>query len=133
MARPARPPAEHRAVIEAAALVRAETGLTAAEPIAGIIAVRVVEALAAFLDEALDPVLSVAGELRRQTCPTPYDALATDADIDTLGLFLAERIERFRDRCGMILPVTEDAKERAAILGKVQARLADRYTRHLRK
>jgi hypothetical protein len=131
MARPARPSAERCAVWEAAALVRAETGITAAEPVAGIVAVRVVEALNAYLDEEMDPLLAAAGELRRQTSPTPYDTLATDPEIDTLKLFVDELVERVKDRCGRRSCRGEEV-ERQGAWASDREQLKGRYTRALR-
>lgn len=99
---------ESRALREAAKTVRAETGLTAADPIASIIAAGVAEAMQAYLAEDMDPLLAAMGELQRRTCPTPYGTLATDPGIDSVALFTDARAERVQNRCGCSLSVRED-------------------------
>ncbi len=133
MARPARPPTESRAVREAAETVRAETGLAAADPIASIIAARVVEALQAYLAEDMDPLLAAMGELQRRTCPSPFDTLATDPGIDSVALFTEARVERVRNRCGRSLSVKGDEAECRKLWASVHARLWHRYIRTLRR
>jgi hypothetical protein len=133
MARPARPATESRAVRDAAAMVRTETGLTAADPVASIIAARVVVALNEYLAEGVDPLLAAVGELRRRTCQTPYDTLAIDPDIDSLALFVEARVGRLRSRCGRSLSSHEDEVECRDVWAFVRERLADRYIRALRK
>jgi len=135
MARPARPATESRAVRDAAETVRAETGhsLTAADPIAAIIAARVVEAMQAYLAEDMDPLLAAMGELQRRTCPSPLDTLATDPSIDSVALFTEARVERVRSRCGRSLSVREDEAECRELWASVHARLWHRYIRTLRR
>ena len=133
MARPSRPPIESRAVREAAAMVRAETGVTAADPIASTIAARVVEAMKAYQAEDMDPLLAAMGELQRRTCPSPVDTLATDPAIDSVALFTEARVERVRNRCGRSLSVREDETECRELWAKVHAHLWHRYVRALRR
>lgn len=132
MARPARPPAERRAVAEAAALVRAETGISTAEPLARIVATRVTATLASYIDEDMDPLLAAAGELRRRTYPTPFDTLATDERIDTLALFVAVRIDQLRNRSGRQNTALAEQTECRCALATVRSKLARRYLRTLR-
>ena len=76
MARPPRPPTERRAVRDAAETVRAETGLTAVDPIASIIAARVVEAMKDYLAEDMDPLLVAVGEMGAVTVNVAVPATA---------------------------------------------------------
>lgn len=133
MARPSRPPNESRAVREAAAVVRAETGLTAADPVASIIAARVVEGMKAYLAEDMDPLLAAMGELQRRACPSPFDALATDPGIDSVALFTEARVERMRNRCGRSLSVREDEAECREVWAAIHAHLWHRYIRAMRQ
>ena len=132
MARPARPPTESRAVRDAAETVRAETGLTAYDPIAAIVAARVVAAMKAYLAE-VDPLLAAVGELHRRTCPSPFHTLAIDPDIDSLGLFVEARVGRYRSRCGRSLSAHEDEAECRELWATVYAHLWHRYIRTLRR
>jgi hypothetical protein len=133
MARPSRPPSESRAVREAAGIVRAETGLTTADPVASIIAARVVEAMKAYQMEDLDPLLAAMGELQRRACPSPFNTLATDPGIDSIALFTEARVERVRNRCGRSLSVREDEAECSQLWATVHAHLWRRYIRTLRR
>ncbi|WP_374944113.1 hypothetical protein [Sphingomonas sp.] len=101
------------------------------EPLARALARAVVEELSAFLAED-DPVLVAFGEFQRRTMPTPARALATDPDIDTLALFVDERVARLRARAGRANSSGADDVERRAILNEVERRLTGRYLRHLR-
>lgn len=131
MARPARAPTESRAVRDAAATVRAETGLTAVDPIAAIVAARVVVAMKAYLAE-VDPLLAAVGELHRRTCPRPFDTLAINPDIDSLALFVEARVGRYRSRCGRSLSAHEDEAECRELWATVHDHLWHRYIRSLR-
>lgn len=132
MARPARPAAEVAAVRVAAELVRVDTGLTAADPIAAIIAARVVETMQAYQAEGMDPFLAALGEARRKVAASPFDTLATDGDINTLDSFVTARMEKVRAREGRSLSPQEDQTECRAIWNDVRAKLHRRYLRVLR-
>jgi len=133
MARPARPLAEVVAVRAAAELVSAETGLTAADPIASIIAARVITVMQAYLAEGVDPLLEALGNARRRVEPTPFDMLATDAQIDTLALFVTARVERLQARHGRGLTTHEEQAECRELWAGVQRSLWRRYINCLRK
>ncbi|MBW4330040.1 hypothetical protein KY084_04025 [Stakelama sp. CBK3Z-3] len=132
MARPARPREETAAVREAADAVRAETGLTAADPVASIIARRVVEAARAYLDEEMDPFVAALKEAQRRLEGCPFDTLATDATIDTLGLFVAARVQRLQARQGRMIPSQDDEAECGELWAGVQKTLWRRYLKALR-
>jgi hypothetical protein len=123
MARPRRPEAERAAVIAAAA----ETGGTVAQR-AALLAKRVATAVLADIDaEPDDRVLTIL----RQMQATPIDVLATDPDIDTAALVLAERLRSLTARAGRRLPEREWAAEDRTIVAVIANRLARRYRRHL--
>lgn len=124
---PGRPAAEGRLVREAAANA---TGPR--EPLARALAREVVEELAAFLAED-DPVLAAFGDFKRRAIPTPARTLATDPDIDTLALFVDERVARLRARSGRANTPVGDAVEKRSILSMIEQRLFRRYLRHLRR
>ncbi len=117
---------------EAAAIVRAETGLIASDPVAAIIAQRAVAEMQAFLHED-DPMLAALGEVSRALNPSPFADLAVDPEINSLGLFTEARVERLRARSGRALGVAEDEAECRDVWRHVEARLAGRYLRALRK
>ena len=132
MARPARPLAEVAAVRAAAELVRAETGLTTADPVASIIAARVAKAAQAYLDEDMDPFLAALGEARRAIECCPIDALATDPAFDTVSLFVSARVQRLQARNGRALFTHMDEIECREVWKQVQATLWRRYLKALR-
>ncbi len=122
MARPRRPDAERDAVREAA------RGQGPAKQRAAWVARRV--AVAALQDIDLDPNDRIV-KLLRLASGDPVDRLATDPDIDTASLILAERQRRAEARGGRRLPEREWAREDREIVQAVSARLAERYRRLL--
>lgn len=132
MARPARPVGERVAVLAAARIVRAETGLTAADPIARTIAARVVVEMQGYLAEDKDPFLAALGEARRRVMRSAFATLAIDSTIDAIGLFVEERVERMRARSGRGLSEYDDEAECREVWNSVCARLWRRYLRQLR-
>lgn len=129
MARPQRPLVERIAVLDAAAIVRSETGLTASDPVAAIIAARVVTEMQAYWREQLDPFLAELGAARRKASACPFGTLATHGDTDTLSLFVEERVERLRSREGRSLSERDDETECNEIWRDVQGKLWKRYLR----
>lgn len=127
--RPRRPAIEARLVREAAA------GMDPAaprEPIARIIAERVIVSLTEFLNEGDDPVLMGLGDLRRRAFPTPIEQLATHPDVDTIGLYVERAVLALRGRSGRTLGAKEAGNERVIHLKSIQTTLEGRYLRHLR-
>lgn len=123
---PGRPAMEARLVREAVASASGPR-----EPLARALAREVVEELSAFLAED-DPMLVAIGKFKRHTLPTPAQALATDPEIDTVALFIDERVDRLRARAGRANSAIADETERRSILQHVERRLTGRYLRHLR-
>lgn len=132
MARPQRPPVERIAVLDAAAIVRGETGLTASDPVAAIIAARVVKAMQLYLLEDADPFLAALGEVKRKSIPCPFETLATDCRVDTISLFTEARVTHLRSRSGRGLFHKEDELECREIWTIIKIKLSGRYLRHLR-
>lgn len=129
MARPQRPPVERKAVLDAAAIVRGETGWTASDPVAAIIAARVVTEMQAYWREQPDPFLAALGAARRKASACPFGTLATHGDTDTLSLFVEARVERLRSREGHWLSERDDETECSEIWRDVQGKLWKRYLR----
>jgi hypothetical protein len=126
MARPSRPAAEVRAVREAAASIRASTGLTSARALGREIAERVAVAM---LDDAqADPDLILPG-----LPGDPISALAFAPGIAAVD----ELAERFRDRMlanfgAAIPPIFQQEVQRRDAAHDLRTSLAVRYARHLR-
>ena len=133
MARPLRPQVERMAVLDAAAIVRGETGVTASDPVAAIIAARVVAEMQAYLMEEMDPFLAALGDARRKSCPCPFALLATDPKSDAISLFTQQRIERLRSRSGRGLSLIDDKTECCEVWDFVQRRLHSRFMREIRR
>lgn len=132
MARPARPPAEARAVREAAEIVRQETGLTAVSAISREIARRVTAELAAFIEQGADDLMAAAlDRVRLILNPCPFHTLATDPEIDTLDLFITKRIDRLRRNGGRYLNPAESKSEFSSILDELDVTISARYSRNL--
>lgn len=133
-AMPRRPRPSHEASVvrAAASIIRRETGLTAADPIARIIAARVREALVAVVREEEEPLLRVLNTLD-STDPTPFQRLATDPDIDALELYVEGRVAKLRARLGCYLPPMEDRLESREVMDEIQRTLFRRYLRQLRE
>lgn len=124
MARPRRPAAERAAVIAAAG--RQGSAAQRAARLAETVA------RAALADIDGDPADRVIAALRSIE-PTPVDILATDAEIDTASLIVAERVRRMQCRGGRRLaerawPADDDETVRA-----VAETLARRYRKQLAK
>lgn len=133
MARPARPPAEIAAVKAAAAIVRAETGLTAAEPVARIIAARVVAALVADIERnSADELAEALITFEHKMFPSPFNTLATSPSIDLAREFVERRVSRLRSRAGAYLSEGAKCLERQSIIVEINAKLSRRYVRQLR-
>jgi hypothetical protein len=132
MARPARPHSEAQLVREAAAIVARETGLTATQPIARIIARRVVDEFMTDLSRGDDPLLVALAALEQRCDPSPFIALATSCDTDLAGEFVEKRVVRLRARIGRALTVTEERGEIDEIASALRAKLEGRYARHIR-
>lgn len=134
MARPARPPAEAQAVREAAAIVRQETGLTAVSAISREIARRVTADLTTFIEQdADDPMAAALEQVRLSLNPCPFHTLATDPEIDTLGLFITRRTENLVNRAGRYLSAQDQYTEQIRICETIHALLTSRYMRELRR
>jgi hypothetical protein len=131
MARPARPPAERRAVIAAAQLVRAETSLTSAKSIAREIANRVVAEM--LTDLQRDDFTAALAKAENQFAPCPIFALATCEQISTVGAFVERQCEAVRARSGRYLRPSEQEAERQAIASQIISTMESRYARMLRK
>lgn len=115
------------------AAAAAETGLIGrCEPIARVIARRVVDELSTFVDGGDDPVVTGLAEIRRATFPSPFHSLATDPAVDTLSLFVERRVEKLRARAGRYLSPHEAKAERQELLSALECVLTRRYLRHLR-
>lgn len=132
MARPSRPPLERIAVFEAATIVRDETGLASSDPVAAVIAERVVVEMRAYLLEEMDPLLAAIGGLRRKAAYCPFATIATDPDMDSHCLFTETRVELLRTRHGRGLSAHDDAAECDRVWKEVACRLRGRFLRHLR-
>jgi hypothetical protein len=130
MARPRRPEAEAQAVLEAAELVRAETGVASAKALSREIAARVVMAFLAELEA--DPMDLAFAAIERDLLRSPFQRLASCPDIDLAFEFVKRRIKAVEDRQGRYLAPVEQATEQRAILDDLQALLAGRYDRLLR-
>jgi hypothetical protein len=130
MARPARPAQERRAVIEAANLVRAETGLTSAKGIARAIATRVVVEMLADLQR--DDFTAALAKAENQFAPCPIFALATCEQINTVGAFVDRQCEAVRARSGRYLRPIEQEAERRDLMMDLIATLERRYDHHIR-
>lgn len=129
MARPARPAAEAALVREAGHIVSAETGITAAQPLAREIAARVVKELLAEIGGlAAEPLLVAL----QKAAPSPFVTLATCPETDTLSDFVQRRVDRLRSRAGAYLSPSSQIRERNAIAKEVSLLLFGRYLRHLR-
>ena len=126
---PTRPPIEAFLVREAVA--DAPPGAPR-EPLARELAQRVVEELSAYLAEGEDPLLAALGDARRKVCPSPVATLATDPNVDTVALFVGERMDRLSARCGRGLSPVADQTECREILSGIAVKLTGRYLRHLR-
>ncbi|WP_375271233.1 hypothetical protein [Sphingomonas sp.] len=121
---------EARLVAEAATKV----GLSGRrEPIARVIAGRVVEELAAFVDAGDDQIVAGLAEIRRAAFPSPFHSLATDPAVDTLSLFVERRVEKLRARAGRYLNPHDERVERQEVLAALEGLLTRRYLRHLRQ
>lgn len=127
--RPPRPAKEARLVREA---VAESDPQTPREPLARDLARRVVAELAIEIDAEADPLTLALADLRRCVFPSPVHALATDPDVDTLSLFVEQRVAHVRDRNGRYLDPASAKHERQQILGDLEATLTRRYLRHLR-
>lgn len=127
--RPRRPAAEAQFVREAAAEMERTIS---AEALARVIATRVVDELAKYIEEGGDPILGAAGELRRYTSPTPYSMLAVDPSVSTIDLYVDQAVQRLRARQGRLLSPRDAATEVASLLGLVRKTLKSRYLRYLR-
>lgn len=134
MARPARPPAEIAAVKAAAAIVRAETGQTAAEPVARMVASQVADACMKHIKNgANEPFAEALSALGRQMFSTPICVLATCPDIDTLSIFVDERMALLEARNGRAIDVAEERREVSLASKELKRRLAGRYVRLIRR
>lgn len=122
MGRPARPPREAELVRQAA---RGKGTVAERAKRLGFAVAR-----AAIEDMDLDPAERIVALLRAAT-GGPVDRLASDPDIDTSGLILAERIERLTARGGRRLSDAEWEAENTAIVEIVAQKLARRYRRLL--
>jgi hypothetical protein len=126
--RPARPAIEAMLVREAVAGQQSST-----EGKARALAKAVVRELAAYLDEEGDELSQAMGEFKRAAFASPAVKLATDAEIDTLALYVEGRTGRLRARAGRGICSQADAMERDAVLTDIERRLTGRYLRHLRR
>lgn len=123
MARPRRPAIEKHAVLAAAgtdgSMSRRATRL----------ADRVARAALEYVDaDPADRLLAILhGEDR-----APIDTLATDAEIDTASLIVAERMRRLEARGGQHLPERQWLVEDRATVKAVADILAERYRRFFR-
>lgn len=115
---------------EAAAIVRAETRLTSAKALSHEIARRVVKAL--MKEVEADELSAVMAAIEHRLIGSPFQRLASCPEIDTASLFVDLQVERVRARSGRYLSPAEQATERSALMGEVEAALAGRYDRHLR-
>jgi hypothetical protein len=113
-------------------VIASTLGNPPAEPVARVLAQRVVEELTAFLEEDSDPMCAAMGDLRRKLFATPETVLATDPDIDTLALFVAGRVNRVRNRNGRYLSPAADKIECHEVMCEVQGKIFSRYLRYLR-
>ncbi|MEG8053581.1 hypothetical protein QP185_10605 [Sphingomonas aerolata] len=102
------------------------------EPIARVIAQRVVDELSNFVDGGDDPLVTGLAEIRRAAFPSPFHSLATDPAVDTLSLFVDRRVEKLRARAGRYLSPHEAKTERQELLSTLECVLTRRYLRHLR-
>ena len=126
--RPKRPALEARLVREA--LADADPAAPR-EPLARDLARRVVAELAKFVVDD-DPLALALADLRLRAFPTPARSLATDPELDTLGLFVERRVAGVRDRAGRYLGQEAARTEREQILSELEVALSRRYLRHLR-
>lgn len=123
-----------RPAVEARLVRQAVAGLDPAAPRARVargLAREVAAELEAFVAED-DAALAALGDLKRHALPSPARALATDPDVDTLALFVEQRVARLRARSGRGNTPAADEAERRAIMRDVEQRLTGRYLRHLR-
>ena len=122
MARPRRPAAEREAVRAAA------DGRGSAAQRASRLADRVAAAALSYVDaDPADRLLEIV-----RADKSPIDTLATDAEIDTASLIVAERKRRLECRGGQHLPERQWLIEDRATVAAVASQLAERYRRHLR-
>jgi hypothetical protein len=125
MARPRRPALETEAVHEAAAIVKAETGLTSAKAVSREIAARVVKE---FLHELeADPLDLAFAAIERELLRSPFQRLASCPDINLASEFVKRRMKAVEDRQGRYLSPADQAAERQAILNEISDLLAGRY------
>lgn len=123
MARPRRPVVERQAVL-AAAIGKGSQSQRAAQ-----LADRVAVAALKYVDA--DPADRLANMLRDRD-RTPVSILATDAEIDTASLIIAERVRRLESRGGQLLQERHWTAENRATVAAVAAQLTERYRRFLR-
>lgn len=124
MARPCRPDAERLALIAAAG--DAGTATERAARVARLVAA------AALQDVDLSPADRIV-TLLRMASGDPIDRLATDPEIDTAGLIVAERVRRLEARGGRRLPESEWQIEDREIARAVAGKLSARYRKLLAK
>lgn len=132
MARPRRPRAEIIAVHEAAALVRGETGLRAAQPVAREIAKRVMVAFFADLERDDDALFHALAEMEQKLFPSPFLTLATCPEIDTARDYVDRWLKCLRARGGRFISIAEQAHLRDQLADEVHAILFARYREQLR-
>lgn len=114
---------------EAANTIATELGTNAVQPVAWEIARRVVTEHRQFVQAAADPFAMALRELASKDSVT---VLASDPEIDTSEIFIAERIKRLRSRGGSYLTRAQQEEELRAIEEVMFKRLANRYERHIR-
>jgi hypothetical protein len=132
MARPARPPEEAQAVREAAEIVRQETGQTSVSAISREIARRVTAELTTFIEQDDDDPMAMALErVRLNLKPCPFNVLATDAEIDTIQVFIKLRSEYLISRSGRYLSTIDQSLEQNLIARRMRLLLASRFARSL--
>lgn len=113
---------------EAAEIVRQETRLTAVSTISREIARRVTVDLTSFIEhDADDPMAAAIDRVRLSLNPYPFHILATDPTIDSLALFLAQRIENLISRAGAYLSPSNVVLEQRQIQSEIFVLLTGRY------
>ena len=134
MARPARPASEIAAVKAAAVIVRAETGLRAAEAVARVIAARVIIALIAELErDPDDPLAEALVAVQQRLFQSPFLALATDPEANLFDHYIRLRMENLRENKGRYLTPEQFQQVRKKICARIMTTIATRYARLLRE